>query len=49
MKVKYWVKFSNYNKPELFVAEHFTQFWHDLREFMLRNDTGTLEWLNKDY
>jgi len=48
VKLIYWVKFANSSRPDKFVFENMEQLFHDLREFMLRNPTGILEWMVRD-
>jgi len=43
----FWVKFQDC-PPERWKRQHFEQFWHDLREFMLRNGNARLEWIILD-
>lgn len=47
MKIRFWVKFENCT-PQLWIREHFEQFWHDLREHMLRNGNAQIEWMIRD-
>jgi len=45
----YWVKFSNHDRPEKWNCKHMDDFWHRLREHMLRNPSaGLLEWIIRD-
>ena len=44
----YFVKFAHNRHPERFRFETVEQMWHDLREFMLRNNTGDLEWMIRE-
>lgn len=44
MKLVFWVKFTG-APPEKWVREHFEEFWHDLKEFMLRTPEAQLEWI----
>jgi hypothetical protein len=43
MKLYVWVKFRG-APPEEWKCEHFDDFWHRLREFMLRHP-AQVEWL----
>lgn len=42
----FWVKFIG-KPPELWKRKSFEEFWHDLREHMLRNEIR-LEWIVRD-
>lgn len=47
MERMYWVKFQN-APPEKFFVKTFEEFWHKLRELMLRNGNLMLEWIILD-
>jgi hypothetical protein len=47
-KVIFFVKFANRDQPERWSDDSFTAFWENLKEFMLRNNTGELEWIIRD-
>lgn len=46
MNVTFWVKFHDL-PPERWVCQNFEEFWHNLREFMMRNQVR-LEWIIYD-
>ena len=48
MTFTYWIKFQTNNRPDRFSYKTFEEFWHELREFMLRNNTGPIEWMIRD-
>ena len=48
MKLIYHVKFTKSYNAERWVSDSFEKFWHDLREFILRNNPGELEWIIRD-
>lgn len=48
MKLIYFVKFANNVNVDKFHFDNFEEMWHELREFMLRNNTGPIEWMIKD-
>lgn len=39
----YWVKYAD-NPPEKYVCKNFEEFWHILREHMMRHQL-ILEWI----
>jgi hypothetical protein len=47
MKHAFWVKLAG-QPPERWVITNFEQFWHELREYMMRNHRLHLEWIIRD-
>ena len=44
MRIRYWVKFTEVNQPELYSYKTFDEFWHEIRERMMRYSLR-LEWI----
>ncbi len=49
MRLKYFVKFEVNRTIDVFSANNFEELWHMIREFMLRNNTGMIEWMIRTY
>ena len=49
--IKYWIKFEGNPQPEKFVAFHFEELWHRLKECMLREPQryGLIEWMQRTW
>lgn len=48
MELVYWIKFVNRREPDRWRRKSFEELWHDLREFMMVNNTGHIEWMIRD-
>ena len=48
IRLVYFVKFSNHHTVDRFVFASVEEMFLNLRDFMLRNGTGQLEWMIRE-